>query len=208
MCEVNEKSDIKETINVQLQELQMFMRRATFNKRGRMHNPYRGQGRVLAILKLKPEISQKELKFLLNMSKQAVTELIMKLEKSGYITREQSEDDKRVMIIKLTEEGAKAEKDGLVYGLEMSQMLDCLEDEEKANFSEYLARIINQYEDQYPDEDFDKRREKMKEFHKHYGHRGMHKHGGRRGAGRCVPEYNCKDDNPDEPDATNDGDIK
>ena len=50
-------------------------------------NPHRGQGRVLSILKLKPEITQKELTYLLDMSKQALGELLKKLENCGYITR-------------------------------------------------------------------------------------------------------------------------
>ena len=58
---------------------------------------------MLAILKMKPEISRKELTCLLNMSKQSVAELISKMEKSGYVTREPSEKDKRVMTIKLAE---------------------------------------------------------------------------------------------------------
>ena len=72
-------NEIKDTINGQLQQLQMLMHRTMFNHFGKMHNPHRGQGRVLAILKLKPVISQKELTYLLNMSKQSVAELITKL---------------------------------------------------------------------------------------------------------------------------------
>lgn len=68
-------------------------------------NPHRGQGRVLSILKLKPEITQKELTYLLDMSKQALGELLNKLENCGYITRTPSQEDGRVMIVTLTEKG-------------------------------------------------------------------------------------------------------
>ncbi len=163
-------NEIKGTINGQLQQLQMLMHRAMFNHFGKMHNPHRGQGRVLAILKLKPVISQKELTYLLNLSKQSVAELVTKLEKSGYITREPSEDDKRVMTIRLTEEGAKATGNTDESEPEALKVLDCLNDDELANLSEYLGRIIGQYEEQFPDEDFEERRKYMEKFMSSYGH--------------------------------------
>lgn len=163
-------NEFKIIINEQLQQLQMLMHRCAFSNFRKMHNPHRGQGRVLAILKLKPIISQKELTYLLNMSKQSVAELIAKLEKSGYITREPSEDDKRIMTIKLTEEGAKATDDTDDNSTETLKILDCLNEEELANFSEYLSRIIKQYEEQFPDEDFEQRRKYMEKFMSAYGH--------------------------------------
>lgn len=170
--------DIKDTITEQLQQLQMLMHRTMFSNFRRTHNPHRGQGRVLAILKLKPEISQKELTYLLNMSKQSVAELVTKLEKNGYITREPSEDDKRVMTIRLTEEGSKAAEDTDENESSTSKVFDCLTEDELSTFSEYLGRIIEQYEEQYPDEDFEERRKNMEQFMSSYGrgrgHRGRH----------------------------------
>ncbi|WP_024347648.1 MarR family winged helix-turn-helix transcriptional regulator [Lacrimispora indolis] len=162
--------EIKSTINGQLQQLQMLMHRAMFNHFGKMHNPHRGQGRVLAILKLKPVISQKELTYLLNMSKQSVAELVAKLEKYGYITREPSEDDKRVMTIRLTEKGANAAGSTDESEPDVLKVLDCLNDDELTDFSKYLGRIIGQYEEQFPDEDFEERRKYMEKFMSSYGH--------------------------------------
>jgi DNA-binding MarR family transcriptional regulator len=186
-------SEIKVIINEQLQQLQMLMHRASFHYfigGGSIHNPHRGQGRVLAILKMKPEISQKELTYLLNMSKQSLAELLAKLEKNGYITREPSEGDKRVMTIKLTEEGMKTADDVDDDTLETSKILDCLNDEELAAFSEYLGRIIKRYEEQFPGEDFEQRRKSMEEFILQHGHGhglfGFGRHGG--------PHGNCDDD--------------
>ena len=160
-------SEIKAIITEQLQQLQMLMHRATFQGNlcgGRMHNPHRGQGRVLAILKLKPEISQKELTYLLNMSKQALAELLAKLEKSGYITREPSEEDRRVQTIKLTEAGMNAAGEVDDGAPEAAKILDCLNEEELAAFSDYLDRIIRRYEELFPGEDFDQRRKMMEAF--------------------------------------------
>ena len=182
-------SEIKVAINEQLQQLQMLMHRSMFNHFGKMHNPHRGQGRILAILKLKPEISQKELTYLLNMSKQAIAELIMKLEKNGLVTREPSEDDKRMMTIKLTEKGMKAADDVDDTTLESTKFLDCLNEDELVTFSEYLERIINYYEGQFPDEDFKQRRQMMLDFMSAHGHGFEHfKHDGH-GFGRYKHHF-------------------
>ena len=160
-------SEIKEIITEQLQRLQTLMHRTLFQRGmngGRTRNPHRGQGRVLAILKIKPEISQKELTYLLGMSKQALAELLTKLEKIGYITRQPSVEDKRAMIIQLTEEGAKAAKTIDENEPEAAKVLDCLSDEELEVFSGYLERIIKSCEEQFPDEDFEQRHRAMEEF--------------------------------------------
>jgi DNA-binding MarR family transcriptional regulator len=141
---------------------------------GMARNPLRGQGRVLAILKMKPEISQRELTYLLNMSKQSLAELLAKLEKSGHIAREASEDDKRVMTVKLTEEGMKAANNVDDETYEAEKILDCLNSEELAVFSGYLGRIIKRYEEQFPDEDFEERRKMLREFMSRHGHGRPH----------------------------------
>lgn len=177
-------SEIKTAITEQLQQLQMLMHRIAFQAfmgGGKAYNPHRGQGRILAILKMKPEISQKELTYLLGMSKQSIAELLVKLEKSGYITRQPSEEDKRIMNIKLTEEGMKTAEDVDDNTPETEKVLDCLNEEELTTFSEYLARIIKRYEEQFPDENFEQRRKSLQEFMSHFGH--GHRFGGFRGPG-------------------------
>jgi DNA-binding MarR family transcriptional regulator len=104
-------------------------------------SPFRGQGRVLKLLKLKPEITQKELSELLDMRQQSLGDLLKKLEQKGYITRTPSETDKRAMIIHLTEKGKNAEiGDDKQLGIE--SLFDCLTEEELKNLEEYLGRII------------------------------------------------------------------
>ena len=157
----------KETITEQLQQLQMLMHRTSSKSHmnaGRAHDPHRGKGRILAILKIKPEISQKDLTFLLGISKQAIAELLTKLEKQGLVTREPSEEDKRVMMVKLTKEGLEAASDIDDSEPEMAKILDCLSEAELETFSEYLGRIIKRCEEQFPDEDFQQRHRAMEEF--------------------------------------------
>jgi DNA-binding MarR family transcriptional regulator len=134
---------------------------------GPLGNPQRGQGRVLSLLKMKPEISQKELAFLLNMTKQSLAELLAKLEKNGYITRETSAEDRRGFTIKLTEQGAAAagEMDDAPSGLE--DFLDCLNEEELSNLRNYMKRIIERLEGQFTDDGAEMRRQTMGQFMDH-----------------------------------------
>lgn len=109
---------------------------------GSMASPYKGQGRILGILKLKPEISHKELSYLLGISTQSMSELLRKLENKGYIMRVPSEQDKRSMNIILTEEGKKAVDQSKGFDkCDMDQVFDCLNEEEQAQFKEYLERL-------------------------------------------------------------------
>jgi hypothetical protein len=83
-------------------------RTANARTHGAVGDPTRGQGRVLALLAVKPETTQRELSFLLDMRQQSLSELLAKLEEKGFVTREKSEQDGRVTVVKLTEAGAAA----------------------------------------------------------------------------------------------------
>lgn len=119
--------------------------------------PYSGQGRVLKVLKLKPEIAQKELSEILGMRPQSMGELLSKLEKKGYITRTPSPDDKRVIIVRLTEEGANAD-DGETEQSGPADIFSCLSEEEQTVFKGYLDRMIADFEDRHGDEGMGRRR--------------------------------------------------
>ena len=133
-----------------------------------MGNPHRGQGRVLSILKMKPEISQKELTYLLDMSKQGLAELLNKLEKKGYIKREPVEEDRRSFNIKLTEEGAAVAGEMDDMPLDLDKVFDCLSDDELAKLYEYLKRIIECLEAQLPSDNYDLHKQMMERFMEHY----------------------------------------
>jgi DNA-binding MarR family transcriptional regulator len=113
---------------------------------GPMGAPYQGQGRILALLKLKPEISQKELTHILNIRSQSLGELLAKLERSGYITRTPSEVDRRGMDIRLTESG-KAVSEQEVEPARQESFFDCLNEEEQTILSDYLERLIKNLEE-------------------------------------------------------------
>ena len=104
-------------------------------------DPHRGQGRVLAVLKLQPEISQKELGYLLDMRNQSLGELLSKLEKSGAISREASEEDRRSMNIKLTEHGAQLIEQGRRKPDDVGRVFECLSAEDRAKLNDILERL-------------------------------------------------------------------
>lgn len=115
---------------------------------GRFSDTSRGQGRVLSVLKLKPEISQKELAYLLDMRNQSLGELLTKLERSGFITRAPLESDRRVMNIKLTEEGRKAAETAQEQQDATCKLFECLSEEEQKTLSELLEKVIQEMEQQ------------------------------------------------------------
>lgn len=113
-------------------------------------NPHRGQGRILSILKLQPEITQKEMTFLLDMRPQSLGELLTKLEKAGFITREPSEKDRRILVVKLTELGAvEAQK---LNQEEETSIFDAISDNEKEQFAQIMAKLTQAIEAQMPEQ--------------------------------------------------------
>jgi DNA-binding MarR family transcriptional regulator len=155
--------DMNTNSNTTLQEklirLQWLLHRRhikTHAASGPMADTSRGQGRILAFLRIKDGISTKDLSYLLGIRVSSLNELLTKLEKTGYITRGPSETDKRIMLIYLTEKG-KEEKES---NPEMSDLFDSFTEEEQAAFGGYLDRVITALEaeleiDDEQDEIFD-----------------------------------------------------
>ncbi len=81
--------------------------------------------------------------YLLGIKQQSLNELLKKLEKSGYVKRKPSKEDKRVMIVCLTEEGKKVKQKEEEY----KEIFDCLTNEELEQFSSYIDRILSSLEE-------------------------------------------------------------
>lgn len=125
---------------------------------GPLAEPTHGQGRIVAILKIKDGISTKELSYLLGISVSSLNELLLKLEKKEYLTRIPSESDKRVMLIYLTEKGKNSESGSS----ETDEIFACLSDDEQKEFGLYLDKIIKAlFEKLGITESFDKMHELM-----------------------------------------------
>ena len=103
-------------------------------------SPLRGQGRVLALLSAKPETTQRELSYVLDMRPQSLSELLFKLEEKGYITREKSANDARVTVVKLTEAGAAAAPnvDDIAH---QADALSCLDENEREELEALVDKV-------------------------------------------------------------------
>lgn len=111
---------------------------------GPMADTSRGQGRILAFLRLKDGISTKDLSYMLDIRVSSLNELLAKLEKGEYITRKPSEADKRIMLVYLTPKGRKEES----KEKEHEDIYSCLSPEEQTIFCGYLDRVIASLEEQ------------------------------------------------------------
>lgn len=109
-----------------------------FAARGPMADPSRGQGRILAVLKLQDGISTKDLAYLLGITVSSLNELLAKLERGGYITRKPSEADRRVILVNLTDKGRNQEQGEAEPGSVFAGFAP----EELLQFGEYLDRLI------------------------------------------------------------------
>lgn len=100
----------------------------------------RGQGRILMILKRKDGISTKDLSEILDISVASLNETLNKLEQKGYIKKIPSENDKRVLLIYLTEKGEKFN----YKKPEDMDIFECLSNEEKIMFHNFLNRLTSE----------------------------------------------------------------
>ncbi|MDR2733267.1 MAG: MarR family transcriptional regulator [Spirochaetota bacterium] len=105
---------------------------------GPMADATHGQGRILAVLKLKDGISTRDLSYLLGVRVSSLNEILSKLEKNGFVFREPSPEDKRVMLVRITEKGKNEQQ---IAPRDFRDIFSCLSDEEQGIFGEYLDRI-------------------------------------------------------------------
>lgn len=107
---------------------------------------HRGQKRILQILMHSPRISQKELTDRLNIEPGSMSEVLSKLEDKGLIRREKDVNDRRKMMITLTEEGQNA-------AAQCSESLDesilaVLSEEEKASLKQILSKLLERWKEE------------------------------------------------------------
>lgn len=101
--------------------------------------------RLLVLLAQRPEgMWQKDLAWEADINASSASELIGRLEQDGYLTREADENDRRAVLLKLTEAGAqraaeiRAEREGFLESLFAK-----LSQEEKETLSELLDKLLN-----------------------------------------------------------------
>jgi DNA-binding MarR family transcriptional regulator len=100
----------------------------------------KGQGRVLSVVALHPQITQKELVDLLHIRAASVSELLSKLLSKGLVRRRTSRHDRRKMMISLTPAGESELKR---YKLLGAAMLADLTEEERVQLDLIIGKLIS-----------------------------------------------------------------
>jgi DNA-binding MarR family transcriptional regulator len=136
-----------------------------FANNGPMADPTRGQGKILALLKTQDGISTKDMSYLLDIRISSLNELLSKLEKNAYIIREPSNEDKRIILVKLTEKGKNEKQQKSFFG----NIFNCLSKEEQNLLGKYLDKIIDSLAAEVGDEDDDERIEMIRAMHERMG---------------------------------------
>ena len=136
--------------------LNRLMRRAMFAKDPEpIMDKSQGQGRVIAILKIKPEISTRDLAFLMEIRQQSLNELLLRLERDGYVERVPSEDDRRVMMVRLTDKGGKLDQNPF----DAEDIFGCLSEEELESLDTILGKVVGSMEEKAAEEGWEGGRE-------------------------------------------------
>jgi DNA-binding MarR family transcriptional regulator len=103
-----------------------------------------GQGRILFALWQKDRVPINDLVERTLLRKSTLSELLDNLEKTGYIQREQSEEDRRKIIIRLTERTQKLQKVYINLSVEMTKIFyKGFDDDEIDEFEAFLRRILD-----------------------------------------------------------------
>lgn len=114
--------------------------------RGRHHGPMHGQGRILYHLAAMNGASQKALLDILDIRPASLSEAIDRMEGAGLVERRQSEEDRRVTNIFLTEAGRKAaEEIREMRDSRRDSMFSAFDEGELEQLSSLLDKLLEGY---------------------------------------------------------------
>lgn len=118
-----------------------------------MRSLYEGKGsqkNILILLLEVKEITQRELTERLGIQPGSVSEILSKLEHSGWIQRRSSETDRRTSMITLTESGVRMAQEASSQRTARHQgMFACLTEEEKGTLLSLLEKINEDWDERY-----------------------------------------------------------
>lgn len=159
-----------------VQHVMMAMHHRKMFEHGPMGDTTRGRGRILALLQLKDGIATKDMAQILGIRVSSLNETLGKLEKDGFIERTPSDEDKRVMLVSLTEKGREVKPHGTLLP---KKLFAGFSDEELDEFSGYLDRMMANLEEELGEDAqvvLEQMREKRAQFLKLHGHgHGLHR---------------------------------
>lgn len=102
-----------------------------------------GQGRVLALLNARGQMRQRDMNAALGVRPQSLGELLIKLERAGYVTREPDPTDKRILLVRITDAGRTC-----VDAHELQMPFASFTDEELEQFIGLLDRALGEIDRQ------------------------------------------------------------
>lgn len=141
---------------------------------------YEGKGsqkRILIILNEVGRITQRELTEWLGIRPGSASEVIAKLETSGYIMRSSSDADRRTVDIALTEEGKKLAMEAVEQRKRRhEEMFSCLSADEKEELLALLEKVSADWKERY--QDIGAKVGRCERHHESRGHCGHNGHYG------------------------------
>lgn len=141
---------------------------------GREHGRgmHRGQDRLLSVIKESQPAQQRELVEKLDIRPSSLSELLKKLEEKNLITRTQDQQDKRNVIVSLTEEGEKRAEENSKDDFSTA-LFSALDEGEQQKLNELLEKLIGTWQKEFEKMPHEARRGG---FGPHgFGPRGHHK---------------------------------
>ena len=101
------------------------------------------QGHVVGLLWRKGEMTQRELQSYMKISQASLSELVKKLEERGMVERSADPDDRRRMLVRLTEQGRQDHQEHLQRSLDRGvALLDELTVEEQDELHRLLLKML------------------------------------------------------------------
>ncbi|MCC8127755.1 MAG: MarR family transcriptional regulator [Clostridiales bacterium] len=102
----------------------------------------RGQGRILRLLNKQGPLTQRELQSQLSIQSGSLSEILAKLEKSGFIIRERDPTDRRRLIISITPAGLEDLREHRIARIRrQSTLYDSLTPEEQDELIRLLMKL-------------------------------------------------------------------
>jgi Transcriptional regulators len=122
-------------------------------RHGRQSTMPPAQGRLMRLLAATGPVAQRTLGDILDIRSASLSELLTKLDKSGWIRRRPNETDKRTMDIELTEEGEKMLNSiGNERTVMAEEVFGALDEEELRQLHGLLGKLIDDWETRFESE--------------------------------------------------------
>lgn len=103
---------------------------------------YRGQGRILNLLRENGPMTQRELIECTGRRSATLSEQLEKMEKAGYLTRQKNEQDRRNVDVALTEAGQTAALEARAERDRRASVFEGLSPEEREMLEQILEKLL------------------------------------------------------------------